>query len=196
MPMRIFENRNRSGTYLVMLVVGAAMFGMFYFITFFVQGVRDYGPLKTGVAFLPVAFTIGIVSQVVGAAAAEARPQAADDHRDEPADRVAAVAVDRQRARRLRHQAAAGHAGARGRDGLPVRAVDLHRGVGGRQHRRRARLGAAQRRPAGRRRARPVGDDDGVRHVRRATTPATTSARARKGAAAARRSAAAASARG
>jgi EmrB/QacA subfamily drug resistance transporter len=65
MPMRIFENRNRAGTYLVMLVVGAAMFGMFYFITFFVQLVRDYGPLKTGVSFLPVAFTIGIVSQVV-----------------------------------------------------------------------------------------------------------------------------------
>jgi EmrB/QacA subfamily drug resistance transporter len=65
MPIRIFENRNRAGTYLVMLVVGAAMFGMFYFITFFVQGVRDFGPLKTGVAFLPVAFTIGIVSQVV-----------------------------------------------------------------------------------------------------------------------------------
>jgi EmrB/QacA subfamily drug resistance transporter len=65
MPMRIFENRNRSGSYLVMLVVGAAMFGMFYFITFFVQGVRDYGPLKTGVAFLPIAFVIGITSQIV-----------------------------------------------------------------------------------------------------------------------------------
>jgi EmrB/QacA subfamily drug resistance transporter len=64
MPMRIFENRNRAGTYLVMFVVGAAMFGMFYFITFFVQGVRDYSALKTGVAFLPVAFTIGIVSQI------------------------------------------------------------------------------------------------------------------------------------
>jgi hypothetical protein len=65
MPMRIFENRNRSGSYLVMLVVGAAMFGMFYFVTFFVQGVRDYGPLKTGVAFLPIAFVIGITSQIV-----------------------------------------------------------------------------------------------------------------------------------
>ncbi|HEV7191570.1 MAG TPA: MFS transporter, partial [Jatrophihabitantaceae bacterium] len=64
MPMRIFENRNRAGTYLIMLVVGAAMFGMFYFITFFVQGVREYGPLKTGFAFLPVAFVIGIVSQI------------------------------------------------------------------------------------------------------------------------------------
>lgn len=65
MPMRIFENRNRAGAYLVMFVVGAAMFGMFYFITFFVQGVRDYSALKTGFSFLPVAFTIGIVSQIV-----------------------------------------------------------------------------------------------------------------------------------
>ena len=65
MPMRIFENRNRAGAYLVMFVVGAAMFGMFYFVTFFVQGVREYGPLKTGFAFLPVAFVIGIVSQII-----------------------------------------------------------------------------------------------------------------------------------
>jgi EmrB/QacA subfamily drug resistance transporter len=65
MPMRIFENRNRAGAYLVMFVVGAAMFGMFYFVTFFVQGVRDYSALKTGFAFLPVAFTIGVTSQIV-----------------------------------------------------------------------------------------------------------------------------------
>jgi len=64
MPMRIFENRNRAGSYVVMFVVGAAMFGMFYFITFFVQGVKDYSALKTGFSFLPVAFVIGIVSQV------------------------------------------------------------------------------------------------------------------------------------
>ena len=70
-----------------MLVVGAAMFGMFYFITFFVQGVRDYGPLKTGVAFLPVAFTIGIVSQVVARLLPTARPEAVDHLRDDAADR-------------------------------------------------------------------------------------------------------------
>ena len=64
MPMRIFEDRNRVGAYLVMFVVGAAMFGMFYFITFFTQLVLEFGPLKTGVAFLPVAFTIGITSQI------------------------------------------------------------------------------------------------------------------------------------
>jgi EmrB/QacA subfamily drug resistance transporter len=64
MPLRIFSNSNRSGSYLIMFVAGAAMFGMFYFTTFFVQGVREYGPLKTGVSFLPVAFVIGIVSQI------------------------------------------------------------------------------------------------------------------------------------
>jgi EmrB/QacA subfamily drug resistance transporter len=65
MPMRIFEDRNRAGTYLVMLVVGAGMFGMFYFITFFTQLVREYSALKTGFAFLPVALVIGVVAQIV-----------------------------------------------------------------------------------------------------------------------------------
>lgn len=65
MPMRIFDDRSRVGAYTVMLVVGAAMFGMFYFITFFAQGVLGYSALKTGFAFLPVAITIGISSQIV-----------------------------------------------------------------------------------------------------------------------------------
>jgi MFS family permease len=69
MPMRIFANRSRAGAYLVMLIVGAAMFGMFYFLTFYVQGVMGYSALKTGVAFLPVCFVIiigsGIVSQIL-----------------------------------------------------------------------------------------------------------------------------------
>jgi EmrB/QacA subfamily drug resistance transporter len=69
MPMRIFANRSRSGAYLVMLVLGAAMFGMFYFLTFFVQGVLGYSALKSGFAFLPFCVVIivgsGIISQVM-----------------------------------------------------------------------------------------------------------------------------------
>ena len=65
MPMRIFDNRSRVGAYTVMLVVGAAMFGMFYFVTFFTQGVLGYSALKTGFAFLPVAVGIGVTSQIV-----------------------------------------------------------------------------------------------------------------------------------
>ncbi len=65
MPIRIFENRSRAGGYLVMLVVGAAMFGMFLYVSFFIQGVLGYSALKTGLAFLPFPFTVGITSQIV-----------------------------------------------------------------------------------------------------------------------------------
>ncbi len=69
MPLRIFANRSRSGAYLVMLIIGAAMFGMFFFLTFYVQNVMGFSALKTGVAFLPFCFVIivgsGIVSQVL-----------------------------------------------------------------------------------------------------------------------------------
>ena len=66
MPMRIFDNRNRCGAYLVMLVVGAAMFGMFYFLTFFVQGVMGFSALQ-GRRRVPAGqrVIIGIASQVV-----------------------------------------------------------------------------------------------------------------------------------
>jgi EmrB/QacA subfamily drug resistance transporter len=64
MPLRIFENRSRAGGYLVMLVVGAAMFGMFLYVSFFIQGVLEYSALKTGLAFLPFPFTVGITSQI------------------------------------------------------------------------------------------------------------------------------------
>jgi EmrB/QacA subfamily drug resistance transporter len=58
MPLRIFRNRNRSGAYLIMLCVGMAMFGMFFFLTIFVQTVWGYSPLRSGVAFLPMVAAI------------------------------------------------------------------------------------------------------------------------------------------
>ncbi len=70
MPLRIFANRNRSGSYAMMLTIGAAMFGMFFFLTQFIQDIMGYSPIKAGVAFLPVTVTIGVVagitSQLVG----------------------------------------------------------------------------------------------------------------------------------
>jgi predicted MFS family arabinose efflux permease len=45
-----------------MLVVGAGMFGMFYFVTFFVQQVIGFSPLRAGLAFLPVSAVIGVTS--------------------------------------------------------------------------------------------------------------------------------------
>src|ERR1039457_1364286 len=58
MPLRIFRNRNPAGAYLIMLCVGMAMFGMFFFLTIFVQTVWGYSPLRSGVAFLPMVAAI------------------------------------------------------------------------------------------------------------------------------------------
>ncbi|MFJ6570581.1 MFS transporter [Streptomyces sp. NPDC091292] len=59
-PLRMFADRNRSGTYLIMLSLAAAMFGMFFFIVLFVQNVLSYTPIEAGLAFLPVTVAIAI----------------------------------------------------------------------------------------------------------------------------------------
>ena len=53
LPIRVLRSRDRTGAYLISLCVGAALFGMFFFLTIFVQNVWGYSPLKTGIAFLP-----------------------------------------------------------------------------------------------------------------------------------------------
>ena len=55
MPIRVLRSRDRSGAYLVSLCIGTALFGMFFFLTLFVQNVLGYSPLRTGVAYLPLA---------------------------------------------------------------------------------------------------------------------------------------------
>ncbi|MFD9044403.1 MFS transporter [Streptomyces bottropensis] len=57
-PLKMFTDRNRSGTYVIMLSLAAAMFGMFFFIVLFVQNVLQYTPIEAGLAFLPVTFAI------------------------------------------------------------------------------------------------------------------------------------------
>jgi EmrB/QacA subfamily drug resistance transporter len=61
-PMRVLRSRDRSGSYLISLCVGTALFGMFFFLTLFVQNVWGYSPLKTGVAYLPMVGTILVAS--------------------------------------------------------------------------------------------------------------------------------------
>ncbi|PAZ12639.1 MFS transporter [Streptomyces sp. SA15] len=59
-PLHMFADRNRAGTYGIMLCLAAAIFGMFFFLTLFVQNVLDFSPLRTGLAFLPVSAVIAI----------------------------------------------------------------------------------------------------------------------------------------
>jgi EmrB/QacA subfamily drug resistance transporter len=69
LPLRLLANRNRSGAYLIMLFLATAMFGIFFFLTIFVQEVLGFSALKSGLAFLPFAVMIvvmsGIVSQLI-----------------------------------------------------------------------------------------------------------------------------------
>ncbi|MSW73859.1 MAG: DHA2 family efflux MFS transporter permease subunit [Actinobacteria bacterium] len=59
MPLRVVTERNRGGSYLGSLIVGAGLFSMFLFLGLYLQTVLGYSPLKSGFAFLP--FTAGII---------------------------------------------------------------------------------------------------------------------------------------
>ncbi|GAB3036892.1 MFS transporter [Nocardioides flavus (ex Wang et al. 2016)] len=59
MPFRIFRSRNRATAFAVMMIVPAAMFAMFFFLSLFIQLVVGYSPLGTGVAFLP--FSVAMI---------------------------------------------------------------------------------------------------------------------------------------
>ena len=54
LPVRLLRSRDRLGANLIMLAVGTAVFGVFFFVTLFVQEVWGYSALRTGVAFLPL----------------------------------------------------------------------------------------------------------------------------------------------
>ena len=59
LPMRVLADRNRSGAYLIMLCIGTALFGLFFFLTLFMQNVLGYSAIRAGIAYLP--FAIGVV---------------------------------------------------------------------------------------------------------------------------------------
>ena len=63
-PFRIFKSRAITSANIVMLLVGGAFFAMWYFLTFYFQNILHYGPVKAGVAFLPMAIGIIIGAQI------------------------------------------------------------------------------------------------------------------------------------
>lgn len=56
----MFADRNRAGTYGIMLMLACAIFGMFFFLTLFVQIVLGFSPIQAGLAFLPVSVVIAV----------------------------------------------------------------------------------------------------------------------------------------
>jgi EmrB/QacA subfamily drug resistance transporter len=63
-PLRLFADRVRSGSFVARLLLVAGMFGMFFFLTQFVQEVLGFGPLKAGLAFLPMTVLLFAVSRL------------------------------------------------------------------------------------------------------------------------------------
>ncbi len=59
LPMRILEDRNRAGSFLGSFMAGLGLFGMFLFLTYYLQETLHYSALKSGVAYLP--FSAGII---------------------------------------------------------------------------------------------------------------------------------------
>jgi EmrB/QacA subfamily drug resistance transporter len=59
LPLRVLADRNRSGAYLIMLCIATGLFGLFFFLTLFIQNVLGYSAVRTGVAYLP--FAVGVV---------------------------------------------------------------------------------------------------------------------------------------
>jgi predicted MFS family arabinose efflux permease len=71
LPLRIVTHRNRGGSYLLFVFLGAGLFAMFLFLTYYFQVNLGYSPLKAGFAFLP--FSLGVI--FAAAAVAQALPR-------------------------------------------------------------------------------------------------------------------------
>jgi predicted MFS family arabinose efflux permease len=66
-PLRIFSNRSLAASDATLLVVVAALFGMFFFLTLYMQQVLGFSALKTGIAYMPLSLTL------IGASAVASR---------------------------------------------------------------------------------------------------------------------------
>jgi len=64
MPMRVLADRNRGASFLAMLLSAAAMFGVFLFLTYYMQQTRGYSPVTTGLAFLPMTAVIMVTAVI------------------------------------------------------------------------------------------------------------------------------------
>jgi EmrB/QacA subfamily drug resistance transporter len=66
LPPRIVRDRNRVGAYLSVASAVAGMLGMFLFLTYYLQIVLGYQPVRAGLAFLPLSIAVLLSAQVAG----------------------------------------------------------------------------------------------------------------------------------
>ncbi|MGW2282097.1 MFS transporter [Streptomyces sp. NPDC001770] len=54
LPLRVLRDRNRAGSFIGVFIVGVGMFGVFLFLTYYLQQILRYSPVRTGLVFLPM----------------------------------------------------------------------------------------------------------------------------------------------
>jgi EmrB/QacA subfamily drug resistance transporter len=64
LPPRVVLSRTRGGSLLVMLFAGVGSFGVFLFLTYYLQTILRFSPVKTGIAFLPLIAALAGMAQV------------------------------------------------------------------------------------------------------------------------------------
>jgi EmrB/QacA subfamily drug resistance transporter len=64
LPPRVVRNRTRGGSVLAMLFASVGIFGVFLFLSYYLQGTLGFSPVKTGVAFLPMVAALAATAQV------------------------------------------------------------------------------------------------------------------------------------
>jgi EmrB/QacA subfamily drug resistance transporter len=66
LPLQLFRNSTYTGANLVVLLVALAMFGVFFFVSLYMQNVLGYSAVQTGAAFLPMTILIILVAPIAG----------------------------------------------------------------------------------------------------------------------------------
>ena len=64
LPLRVVLDRNRGGAYLSILIAGSGMFGIFLFITYYLQQTLGFSPVKAGLAFVPMALCVAVFAGI------------------------------------------------------------------------------------------------------------------------------------
>jgi EmrB/QacA subfamily drug resistance transporter len=64
LPLRVLSNRTRGGSLLTLVFAGAGTFGIFLFLTYYLQTILGFSPVKTGLAFLPLVGALVLVAQI------------------------------------------------------------------------------------------------------------------------------------
>ena len=62
LPLRVVLDRDRGGSLLAMVLAGAGMFGVFLFLTYYLQQNLEFSPIQAGFAFVPMTFSIVIAA--------------------------------------------------------------------------------------------------------------------------------------